>query len=232
MLVITEYKLTKSTIDFYHSRGYRVCNIFDKPVIKPKESVGFLLDTLYKQTIELIEYLLFTKHTITIKYQDKSYKLTSLDDWKYTHQDEKDCLKQKSDKHPVLLSYEANRREYFDKLRTYNLKKQYKILTEILEDISDEELDNFVRTFAPRYQLDIDLNSKIDKLKAYYQIKYYIDNDIPYSNPAPVIAVDEVPLFKASMFQMDYKANCEEYDVTYFGNEIYLEDTIYKEVEA
>ena len=90
MIVISEPKLTKEQIDKYHEKGYRVCQTYDDPVINRGESVGFILDKIYKSTIEKIEYLLFTHHNVSIKYGEDKYLLNSLDDWKQTYQDEKD----------------------------------------------------------------------------------------------------------------------------------------------
>ena len=66
MIVISEYSIAPSAIENYHNKGYRFAYAKDNPVIRPKESVGVLLNTMYKSTIELIEKLLYYKHKVTL----------------------------------------------------------------------------------------------------------------------------------------------------------------------
>ena len=68
MKVISEYKLTQEQIKQYRDKGYEVYYGYENPSIRPGESVGILLDTMYTSTINLIENLLHrkTKSNITL----------------------------------------------------------------------------------------------------------------------------------------------------------------------
>ena len=83
MKVISEYKLSQDQIKKYRNKGYEVYYGYENPKIKRGESVGILLDTMYTTTIELIDSLLHrkTKSKITIKYKDKTYVISSPDEW-------------------------------------------------------------------------------------------------------------------------------------------------------
>lgn len=200
MIVITEYKLDKEQTNKYIAKGYRIARSNDNPYIKPKESVGFLLSTLYPSTINLIEKLLYFHHTITLKLDEKVYTLNSLEDWKYTCQSDTDPLKQVTKKHPVYQAYLDNRKEYIAKQKAKKLSDEYELH---FIDIPEEELSLFLSANAKYYGISVDFNNKIDMFKAYQQIKYYQEHDIP----------------------VEYE---EPEEVEYFGDVTYLEDMIYK----
>lgn len=231
MIVISEPKLTKEQIDKYHEKGYRVCQTYDDPVINRGEAVGFILDKIYKSTIEKIEYLLFTHHNVSIKYGEDKYLLNSLDDWKQTYQDEKDMQHMAHYKHPILLEYEAKRSEYFEQLKISKVKVKYDDLYEaynINPDTlpQDEELDSFLKAFAYLYQIDVDYTDRFSKIQAYYQIQWYLDNDVPYANEPHSIAPEDEPMFRNIQFvEIPYE---EPIEIESFGDEIYMEDYIYK----
>ena len=200
MIVITEYKLDKEQINKYITKGYRIARSNDNPYIKPKESVGFLLSTLYPSTINLIEKLLYFHHTITLKLDEKTYTLNSLEDWKYTCQSDTDPLKQVTKKHPVYQAYLDNRKEYIAKQKAKKLSDDYELY---YVDIPEEELTLFLTANAKYYGIYVDFNNKVDMFKAYQQIKYYQEHNIP----------------------VEYE---EPEEVEYFGDVTYLEDIIYK----
>ena len=179
MIVFSEYSIAPAAIENYHNKGYRFAYAKDNPVIRPKESVGVLLDTMYKSTIELIERLLYFKHKVTIKLDDKTYTLNTLEDWKYTYQDPKDQIKTITYKHPVYQIYLDKRKEYFDKQNALKRAKNIELLYNYCPDIPEDEiLESFLRNYAPQYQVDIDYTDTISKINAYMQLKYYVDNNI------------------------------------------------------
>ena len=232
MIVLSEYKLTQEEIKTYHDKGYRVAYIYQSPVIAPKESVGFLLETLYTSTINLIETLLFKGHRVTLKFEDKTYTLNHLDEWKYTYQSDSDQLKQKTYKHYVYQIYLDKRNEYFERKKASKLKEQYQIIYENFNNDlpNDIELDLFIKTFAYLYQVDVDYSDRLSKLIIYHQLKYYLEHDIPYVNEPHSIDIEDEPMFKPSMFKIPpYEEPIEEIS---FGNLNYFEDFIYKNTET
>lgn len=238
MLLISEYKLDNSTIANYKAKGYRVAYGYEQPVIHKGEAVGFLLDTMYKSTIDLIEYLLFTRHKLILKYQDKNYRLETLDEWHRTYTENKRVM---HFKHPLYIEYESKRQDYLDRLtKLKNKKRQEDLLNQY--DFTDipKDLDMFVSTFSRLYNLMVDMNSETDKIICYNQIKTYMDLGLPYMSDdvkdahslegqafmySNCINADESP-FSLDMFQdVDYQDNIS---VESYGDETYLEDTIYK----
>lgn len=179
MIVISEYSIAPSAIENYHNKGYRFAYAKDNPVIRPKESVGVLLDTMYKSTIELIERLLYYKHKVTLKLDNKTYILNTLEDWKYTCQDPKDQIKTITYKHPVYQIYLDKRKEYFDKQKAIKRSKNLEMIYTYCVDIPEDEiLESFLRNYAPLYQVDVDYTDTISKLTAYTQLIYYIEHNI------------------------------------------------------
>lgn len=231
MIVISEYKLTDEQINNYHNKGYRVAYANQNPEIYKGEAVGFLLNTLYKSTIDLIESLLFTKHRVTLKYEDKSYKLSNLDEWKETTQHDKDMLKLETYKHPILKVYLEKRKEYFEQKALSKIQSRFK---ELLEEYhvnnlpNENEVTTFLSTFAPLYQVDI-AQDNLERMEQYFQIQYYLDNDIPYVNEVKGINPDDELMFENIKFKTFYE---EPIEIESFGNEIYLEDYIYKNKET
>lgn len=247
MIILYETKLTKEQIEDYSKKGYRIASIFDEFTINKGESVGIVLDKVYKTTINFIDDLLYKNDRInvtnykpnkdgklqkirehsnkvinklTLKYGDKTYRLDSLTDWKFTHQSETDQIKTKTEYHEVYKIYLDNVKEFNAQKKQISLLQQYELYN---LDISDEELDNYVNAFAYLYDMAVDMTDKIDKMRAYKQIQFYQDNEIPYINERVINPEDE-PMF-IGKFKIEYE---EPVEIISFGNEIYLDDFIYK----
>jgi hypothetical protein len=232
MIVIYESKLTDEQIKNYRSKGYRIATAFDKPYILQGEAVGFVLDTLYKDTIDLITKLLYRNDKLTegflkttkneetnevkteyIKHttKNKVSKITiKLDDKTYelTSLTEWSYTCQ-SDTDPLkqVTKKHPVYQAYLDNRKEYIAKQKAKKLSDEYElhfiDIPEEELTLFLSANAKYYGISVDFNNKIDMFKAYQQIKYYQEHDIP----------------------VEYE---EPEEVEYFGDVTYLEDMIYK----
>lgn len=126
--------------------------------------------------------------------------------------------------------YKDKCREYYEKQKANTIRGQFKTLSDTYDiGISDEELTSFVRAFAHLYDLQVDYNSKLDLLYAYYQIKFYLDNDIEYANEVKAIAIEDEPMFTSDMFDLS-KVNKfdEQVEVIPVGDETLFEDLIYK----
>ena len=230
MLVVYESKLSVKDYNKYKAKGYRVASIFDKPVISRNESVGIVLTRLYKTSIDLINDLLFKKHTVTLLFEGKSYVLHSLDDWYYSYQDPKDQLRMTSYKHPILQRYYQNIDEYRTRQHATQLNEYRCTIENALgTPPSAEELDSLLDTFVPLYQLDVDYSNRMSKLQTYYQLKWYLEHDIPYVNEPLPIDIDDEQMFDKSMFKIP--AYEEPIEVISFGDQTYLEDFIYKNVD-
>lgn len=225
MLVVYESKLSVKDYNKYKAKGYRVASIFDRPVISKNESVGIVLTRLYKTSIDLINDLLFKKHTVTLLFEGKSYVLHSLDDWYYSYQDPKDQLRMTSYKHPILQRYYQNIDEYRTRQHATQLNEYRCTIENALgTPPSAEELDSLLDTFVPLYQLDVDYNNYISKILAYHQIKYYLDHDIPYANAPRCIDYHEEPMFQG-LFQ---DVPPDDYEEIHIQDETLLEDIVYK----
>lgn len=224
MIIISEYKIPDEQKQRYKKQNIRFAYGYEEYQIGSKEAVGFLLKDLYRSTIDLIERLLYFKHNVTLKLDNKVYKLNSLDDWKYTIQSPKDALKTRTQTHPIYQAYLDKRREFLNKQRAIKIKTKNQY---ILDTYKDHNIDErFLDTFRFRYQIDYDPESVPEKINAYNQIKFYIDNDIEYESPAPVIPYDETPF--AQLVDTSYLSQVEELDVESYGNETFLEDVVYK----
>lgn len=224
MIIISEYRVPTEQIERYQEQNIRFAYGYEEYNIGSKEAVGFLLKDLYKSTIELIERLLYFKHNVTLKLDDKVYKLNSLDEWKYTIQSSKDALKTRTQTHPVYQAYLDKRREFLDAQRRIQIRTKNQYILDTYEDHNIDEA--FLDAFRFRYQIDYDPESMPDKLNAYNQIKFYIDNNIEYASPAPVIPYDETPF--EFLVDTSCMSQTEEPDVESYGNETFLEDVIYK----
>lgn len=184
MIVIAESKLPNimeetKRAQMYRAKGYRYCYIWDNPYIKDGESVGFLLDKLKYQTIDKINNLLYYKHTLTLKLDDKVYKLSTLDEWSKTVQDPKDQIKTVTIKHPVLQAYYDNRTEYREKQQRKTLNDQYELVVSTLDNVpTEEELDIFLDRYAKLYSIYLKNATLVDKIRYYQQISYYLEHDL------------------------------------------------------
>ena len=217
MKVISEYKLDKEQIKEYRNKNYEVYYGYEKYSIKPGESVGILIDNMYTSTINLIEGLLHrkTKSRITIKYKEKTYSISTPDEWLFKYYDDK---KRRWCRiiHPILEEYYLKRNEYNEQKEITKAKEITNTLLEHLDNKIPEDLDNLLSTFAPLYDIQIDYNNLESKLRAYMSIKYYLDNEVEYSKDILGHTPDEEPMFETISF----------------GNERYLEDMLYKNNEV
>ena len=233
MIVISEYLLDEETIKAYKDRGYRFAYGNEHPYIKPRESVGILLDTMYKSTMDLIDTLLFRKHTVTLKYDDETYTLSNLDEWKKSYQSDEDSLKMTFECHPIYKIYLDKRAEYFATKKAEKIEKQYDTVYDYIDrkDIpNDDELDNFLRTFGYLYQVDVDYTDRLSKLYTYIQLKWYLEHDLPYANEPMSIDVDDEPMFSTIQFKIPpFEPPIEEIS---FGDATYFEDFVYKNTES
>lgn len=237
MKLISEYKLDKATIKMYRDKGFEIYYGYENPIIRKGEAVGILLDSMYKSTIELIEYLLFTKHKITVKYKDTSYKLQSLDEWHRTYTENKRTM---HFKHKLLIEYEGKRQEYLDKLASNKNKEYQQYMLEQYDMLNKpKDLDAFVDTFSRLYNLNVDMSNDIEKIICYNQLKTYIDLGLPYRDYSSAesleaqefiysncIDVSETP-FSEAMFQPSKEEPI--IIIESYGNEVFMEDIIYKE---
>lgn len=212
MKIISEITLDEDQIKTYRSKGYLIYYGYEKPVIKTGESVGFILDTLYKSTIETIENLLYrkTKSAITIKFNNQVYDNVTSYEWQHKYQENG---KWHTVQHPVLTAYLDKRREYFEQQSIENAKRTLEPVLDYFHQVIPDDLEQFVTAFAPLYQIDVDYDSLESKLNAYASIKFYIDNDIEYCNEIR-------------------GESCGEFEVISYGDETYLEDMIYKNQET
>ena len=229
MIVLYESYLSKDMITKYHNKGYRVASVLGDPIINPKESVGFILTTLYKKSIDMIDDLLYHKHCVTLSYNGKTYTLHNYIEWKHTYQNEKDQIKQTTVRHPILQEYLDNRKDYFNRKLIEKKTAEYEQITSNLTEVPDEaELTSFLTTFAPLYQIDIDYKDNIQMMRAYLQIKWYLDNNIPYANDIKCIDYHDEPMFQG-MFRDDPES-VDNYQITVYniGNEELFDDIKYK----
>lgn len=207
MIIISETKLPKQDIEFYHSKGYRVARVYDEPVINRGEAVGILMDRMYAKTIDLIGDLLYKKHKVSVKFEGTYYKLDSIDDWKRTYQSEKDQIKTTTERHYLYQLYLDRQRERREARELDIKRKLYNETVSQLfvdEDIpSDEELQIFIDTWSKAYDVQVDFNDKRDVLLKYKALKFYVDNNLDVSNR------DAEP------------------DIVYIGNENLFEDLVY-----
>lgn len=177
---------------------------------KPGEAVGIYLKQLNPKTINLIHDLLYFKHPITLKYGDKQYKLYDISEWTCTHQDPKDQIKKVTERHPILIDYLNKQQEERGYKEKRKLKHRYESLYleyPELRNITDEEMDLIIHNYAPLFQMRVDYDDPLEKMRAYIQLKFYIDHE-----------------FKPDVIPAD-----EEMVIT-FGNELYFEDLIYKRI--
>lgn len=194
MKILTEYK-NKENTKAISTYGMTIRNF------KPGEAVGIYLRELYPATMDLINDLLYFKHPVTLKYDNVQYKLYSLDEWKKTYQDPKDQIKTKTELHPVLKEYYDKRKEYFERKKDESIKMQYYAIYQLdpaYQNITDEELQAYIKQVAPMYEIDVDYSNRLDMLRAYIQLHYYLENDIEYSRPASDIQI--IPVGNPMLF--------------------------------
>lgn len=211
MKVISEYKLTQEQIKQYRDKGYEVYYGYENPSIKPGESVGILLDTMYTSTINLIENLLHrkTKSNITLKYKDKTYNISVPNEWTHKYYEDNHWI---TIEHPILTMYKEKRADYFEQKQIEKDKENTEYVLEYFHNVLPQDLDVILDNFSKLYEVTYEDNLQ-SKLLAYASIKYYLENDIEYSKDIMGCNPDEEPMFECISF----------------GDESYLEDMIYKE---
>ena len=201
MLIISEKQFTKEQRKLYESKGVRYTYGYENIYPHKGEAVGFILDKLYANTIDRIGYYLKTKHKVTIRYNENLYQLDNYDEWKKTYQDPKDQIKTKTELHPVLKEYYDKRKEYFERKKDESIKMQYYAIYQLdpaYQNITDEELQSYIKQVAPMYEIDVDYSNRLDMLRAYIQLHYYLENDIEYSRPASDIQI--IPVGNPMLF--------------------------------
>lgn len=235
MLLVTERKLTQEEIKKYREREYRIHYAWYKevPEIKYGEPVGFIMETYLPSTIRLMKYLVDrprsikvdkeitqkdgTKKIIKVNKPLPVSRITALvnnekvyvdqENWKSTHYDDK-TRKWYSVKNPVLEVYDEQQKIRKQNREDYKKRKRTEELGEIPED-----LDRLLSSFAKLYEVDYEPEDTESKLRAYQQIKYYLDNDFEYSRDLLGQLPTEELMFECIAF----------------GDETYLEDISYKE---
>lgn len=201
MLIISEKQFTKEQRQLYESKGVRYGYGYEQIYPHKGEAVGFILDKLYANTIDRIGYYLKTKHKVTIRYNKDLYQLDNYDEWKKTYQDPKDQIKTKTELHPVLKEYYDKRKEYFEQKKSKSIEAQYYAIYQldpVYQNLSDEELQAYIKQVAPMYEIDVDYSNRLDMLRAYIQLHYYLENDIEYSRPANDIQI--IPVGNPMLF--------------------------------
>ncbi len=154
------------------------------------------IDKCYLSTKNAIEQALYKNKQVRIIWDGKTFDLSSMQDWHVAGD-----RHHKSYDHPVLQFYKNNMAEYHIRTRAEKQKEQLEVLVSGISEAEDEVL-RFVRTFAPLYEVDVDLDDTREVVLAYQSLKFYLDHDFPYSKPPQDVVV-------------------------YIGNEEYLEDFFY-----
>lgn len=164
----------------------------------------FRIETFFAGTKEALERALYYKKPCKVIYQDKTYVLNTLDDWRYSRGYGKDAIHYK---HPLLQEYEAQRKDYFEFHDRIVAKEQYELAVADVKE-SEEEVYRLVNNFKHLYDIDVNMDNKREVYLAYKSISFYLENDIEYSNEPQG---EEFP-----------------YEIVSFGDPVYLEDYIYK----
>ena len=244
--IISEYKYTNEELkklreqkavvnytllpQFYQSYATEIAKI-NYTLIRRMNGVIFRLSDYYAGTKDAIEYALYLKKPVKIiTPEGVTYKLDTQEEWKCSYRDTNNC--NVSIKHAVLLQFEQRRSEYYNKVNAIKAKDIYNRAVEGIEE-TKEEIERFVRTFAPQYKMDVDYSNWVELCNTYKSIKFYYDNNIPYDLDRNEIFTrgatdpDDTPYFTSSMFDMsvNYYDSFEEES---YGDETLLEDMIYK----
>lgn len=199
---------------------------------KRGEAVGIYLHKLYYHTMDLIGLLLYYKHPVTLKYEGKQYKLYTKEDWIQTYQDPNDQLKTKTTRHPIYQEYIDKQKEQRDILNAKRIANREQDALSNYNIVDEPEIDRIVRPLAKLYDIDVDYENQLSKTSAYYQIIYYLENDMPYTNPAPVVSVEDETIFDINMFKIDTDTTTQDLDVETFGDLTYFDDFVNKNKET
>ena len=212
MLVVSERKLDRQKIEEYRKKNYRIVYANwkqnEEPVVKLGEPVGFIMDTFKPQTVKFMEKLVYrkTRSIITAKINEEVIRVDK-ENWKSTHYDDK-TRRWYSVKNKVLEIYDEQQKIRKQNREDWKKRKRTEELGEIPED-----LDRLLSSFAKLYEVDYIPEDTESKLRAYQQIKYYLDNDFEYSRDLLGQLPTEELMFECIAF----------------GDETYLEDISYKE---
>ena len=213
-ILFKDTEFTQEEIEKYTQKGVRLGYTYSKTKPKPfkNDSIGFIINKLYLNIAKDISYYLHTKHKVIVRYKDKDYRFYTPDDWSRTFQDPKDQLK------TITISCELKQLfdEAYKEYKEAQIKKQkyweYRRIADTFTDMPEiSEIDRVLNAYSYLYDITYDPESLTEKLNAYTQIKYYLDNDIPYCNERPLDMQDE-PMF----------------EIIYIGNSNLFEDLIYK----
>src|SRR5574344_322282 len=243
--IISEYRYSKEELNrlrdqkavvnytllpqFYQSYANEIARI-NYQLIKRMQGIVFRLEEYYAGTKDAIEYALYLKKAVKIITPDGiEYKLHTQEEWKKSY---KENNRNVTIKHAVLIEFEQHRSDYYDKVNAVKAKEQYAIATEGITD-TKEDIEKFVRAFAPQYKMDVDYRNWVELCVAYKSIQFYIDNNIPYDlNHNEIFTVgaiepDETPYFTSAMFNTSISIY-DSYEEESYGDESLLEDMIYK----
>lgn len=234
IVIISEYKLPDSKIKEYKLKGYRFYYGYEKMYIPKDARVGFLLKNMYPSTINRIETLLHFGHPVQLKYGDIEEELLIKEDWKHTHQSDKDQLKSVTESSEIRKIYLEKRKTYIQETKDKQHLVQYNFWLSPIEELdaiklpripdNEEELDNFLKQTAPRYDIYVDYNDKVSKAQAWYQTQYYLQQNFEYSNPVPVTDPGSAGLDDNQFISENWNG----LEVISFGDMNYLEDYAYK----
>lgn len=224
--IISEYKYNKNELEklrqqgcvvnytlmpqFYNDYNTELTKINNRLIYKASALI-FRIETFYSGTKDAIEKALYYKKKCKIIYQNETYVLNNLSEWKYSYGYGKDAH---TFKHKLLQIYEAQRSAYYENKSNTKEEKQkrqdrYEFCTEGVTE-SEEEVYRLVNTFKHLYDIQVDMECKQDVYLAYKSIAYYLENDIEYSNEPQG---EDFP-----------------YEIISFGDPTYMEDYIYQNV--
>lgn len=242
--IISEYKYSQEELknlkgkavvnytllpQFYQSYADEI-NRINYYLIRKLPGVIFRIEEYYSGTKAAIEYALYLKKPVKIITPDGTvYKLQTKEEWKQTYHEDG---KYKYSKHVVLMEFEQHRSEYYEKVNLIKAKETYERAVDGIEE-TKEEIERFVRAFAPQYKIQVDYSNWAELCTAYKSLKFYYDNNIPYDLDRSeiytrgAIEPDETPYFTASMFDMSVQ-DYDHYEEESYGDLNYLEDMIYK----
>jgi len=215
---------------FYQSYAEEITRI-NYSIIRRTEGVVFRLEDYYAGTKEAIEYALYLKKPVKIiTPEGKTYKLCTKEEWKHSYKEPN--KRNVTIKHQVLIDFEEKRNAYYEVVNTAKLTDKYNKATEGITD-TKEEIERFVKAFAPQYKVDVNYSDWPDVCLAYKSLKFYYDNNLPYEldynemYSRGSITPEDTLYFTAEMFE-DTSPDYDSYEEELFGNETLLEDMIYK----
>lgn len=179
--------------------------------ISKGEAICIYITDFYSKTKNLIETLLYTKHKVICRYEDKEYTFRIPEDFKRTYHSDKDVIKNVTEYSELYQIYLDITNEKRARRKAFKDKQRTKYLLEVYENVP-EDADNFIHTYAHYYDIyypeDTTEVSELQRRETYWQIRYYIDNNIDYANPVTL----------------------DKPEIISFGDETYMEDFINKSI--